>query len=343
MADVVASPLRVGLIGFGRFGLHLVERFADDGSFRVVAAAADPIVAEVVAPFGVRLVNHPRELLAAADVDVVWFAEHDAFRSGRTAADVLCEKHAIVETPLALSSSIADQAFDVAAQHHRLLLVRHSRRSDPDFQQALTVAEDQTYGAIRAAKFVSWSFGLPPRGAIRGNGPLPPDASDDPQIIKCRFAAHALDQLLTLLNDRPICVFATGDQRAQGAPSLLAGCSLLLQVTFERGCQAEIDIRLDSPTQFQSGWLLTAERGGYAKNRKFTLTDDGEIFDSALADTPDSDEDADQFEWLARQIRSGVRDPIEEARVRAVVSVLDATQRSLESRQMVQVTSLTAD
>ena len=50
MTDVAASPLRVGLIGLGRPGLHLVERFADDSSFRVVAVAADPIVAEVVSP-----------------------------------------------------------------------------------------------------------------------------------------------------------------------------------------------------------------------------------------------------------------------------------------------------
>ncbi len=337
MTDVAASPLRVGLIGLGRPGLHLIERFAAGGSFRVVASFADPIVAEIVSPFGVRLVNHPRELLAAADVDVVWFAEHDAFRNAFTPTEVLCEKHAIVETPLALSSSSADGAFKEAAQHHRLLLVRHPRRSDPDFQQALAVAQDPTHGAIRSAKFVSWSYGLPPRGATRGHGPLPSDASSDPQITKLRFASHALDQLMTLVNDRPIRVLATGDQHAPGFPELIKGHSLTIHLTFETGCQAEIDIRLDSPTQFQSGWLLTAERGGYAKGRQFTLTDDGEIFDSPVTAAPDDDEDADQFEWLARQILTGISDPVEEARVRTVVAVLDAAQRSLESQQAVEL------
>lgn len=337
MTDVAASPLRVGLIGLGRPGLYLLERFATGGPFRVVAAFADPVVSGVVSPFGVRLVNHPGELLTAADVDVVWFAEHDAFRNAFTPTDVLCEKHAIVETPLALSSAIADRAFKESAYRNRLLLVRHPRRSDPDFRQALALAQNRTHGAIRSAKFVSWSYGLPPRGATRGHGPLPPDASNDPQITKLRFAAHALDQLVTLVSDRPIRVLATGDQNALGFPSLLAGYSIAIHITFEAGCQAEIDIRLDSPTQFQSGWLLTAERGGYSKGRQFSLTDDGEIFDSPVPTAPDSDEDADQLEWLAQQIRSGVRDPAEDARVCTVIAVLDAAQRSLESRQAVEL------
>lgn len=335
MTDVAASPLRVGLIGLGRPSLHLIERFTTGGPFRVVAVSANSTVAELVSPFGVRFVNHPQELLAAPDVDVVWFAEHDGFRNPFTAAESLREKHTIVEAPLTLSTEIADRAFQEVESRNRLLLVHHSRRSDPDFQQALAVAQD--YGAIRAAKFVSWSYGLPPRDAARTHGPLPPDASSDAQITKLRLTADALDQLMALVSDPPVRVFATSDPNAPGFPSLLAGYSLALRITFEQGCQADIDVRLDSPTPFQSGWLLTAERGGYAKGRRFTLTEDGEVFDSPTAVAADSDEDADQFEWLAQQIRSGVRNRAEEARIRTVVAMLDAAQRSLESRQAIEI------
>lgn len=335
MADVAASPLRVGLVGCGRPGLYLIERFTAGGPFQVVAASADSTAAELVSPFGVRFVNHPQELLAAPDVDVVWFADHDAFRKPFTAAESLREKHTIVEAPLTLSTEIADRAFQEVDSRNRLLLVHHSRRSVPDFQQALAVAQD--HGAIRAAKLVSWSYGLPPRGAVRTHGPFPPDASSDPQITKLRLTADALDQLMALVSDRPVRVFATNAPTAPGFASLLAGHSLSLRITFEQGCQAEIDIRLDSPTQFQSGWLLTAEQGGYATDRRFTLTDDGEVFDSPIALATDSDEDADQFEWLAQQIRSGVRNHAEEAHIRTVVALLDAAQRSLESRQAIEV------
>ena len=231
MADVAASPLRVGLIGLGRPGLHLMERFAVGGPFRVVAVCAEPSVTAIVSSFGARLVRHPRDLLAAADVDVVWFAEHDAFRNSFAAADAVCEKHTIVETPLALSAVIAERAFQEAAHRGRLLLVSQPRRFDSDFQQALIGAQDQAHGTIRGAKFVAWTYGLPPCGAARGRGPRPLDASYDARIAKLRLAAHALDQLVPLVSDRPIRVVAAGDHNVPGFPDLLAGFLLSLPIT----------------------------------------------------------------------------------------------------------------
>lgn len=340
MTDVAAPPLRVGLFGCGRFGLHLIERFTAGGPFRVVAVfdvTPGFALCDVVAPFGVRCVQTMQELFAATDVDVVWFVSYWAFRNDFASAGVYYRKHTIGEAPITLSAKVIDKVFETATQNDRLLLVHHPRRSAPEFRQALKVAQDPNIGPIRAAKFVSWSYGIPPRGATREQGPLPPDGSDDTQVTKVRFVAHALDQLVPLVGDRPIRVFATGAPNATGFPDLFAGYSLSLQMAFEKGCQAEIDIRLDSPTQFQSGWLLTAERGGYSKGRQFTLTDDGEVFDSPVTAALDSDGDTDQFEWLAQQIRSGARDHVEETRVRTVAAVLDAAQRSLESRQAVEL------
>lgn len=336
MTDVAASPLRVGLIGLGRSGLHLIERFAAGGPFRIVAAFDDCTTVEAVSPFKVRLATDLQEMLATPDVDVVWMTESCGPRNDFSLPDVLATKHAILETPLGVTPADLDRAFQVAHQHGRQFLVRHSRRCDAEFLQALSVAHDQSLGPIRAAKLVYWTYGLPPRGATRGSGPLSPDYLADAQVTKVRFVAHALDQLVPLFGRRPLRVFATGDSTADGFPDLLDGFSLTLRILFEHGSQAEIDIRLDSPTQFQSGWMLTAERGGYSKGRRFTLTDEGEIFDSPVPLNVD-DQAPDQFEWLAQQIRSGEREPVEEARVRTVVALLDATQRSLESQQAVDL------
>lgn len=340
MADVAAPPLRVGLIGCGRVGMHLIEHFAAGGPFRVVAVAdATPgfALTNVVAPFGVRWVQNLEELFAAEDVDVVWFTWFWGFRGDFVPAGVYYGKHTIGEAPFTLSSKVVDRTFEYVTQRDRLLLIHHPRRSDPDFLQALSVAKDQSLGCIRAAKWVSWTYGLPPRGVARGQGPLPPDGSDDAQVTKVRFVAHALDQLVLLVGDRPCRLSATSDWNASGSPDLFAGYSLSLQITFEHGCHAEIDIRLDSPTQFQSGWLLAAERGGYAKGRRFTLTDEGEVFDSPVTLSSEGTESTDQFEWLAQQIRSGMCDPAEESRVRTVVALLDAAQQSLDARQGVEV------
>ncbi len=334
--DVAASPLRVGLFGLGRFGLHLIERFAVAGPFRVVAVIANPSVAELVSPFGVRLVADLHELLTAMDVDVLWIAEHDAFRSDLALPELLSTKHVILESPIGVTPAVLDQALNIAHQQGRQLLVRHPRRVDPEFRQALSVAQDQSIGQIHSAKLTSWTYAIPPQGAVRGTDPLQPDGLDDLQITKTRFVAHALDQLLSLIDDRPVRVYANGEPNARGHLDLLAGFSLSLQIHFEHGCQAEIDIRLNSPTQFQSGWMLTAERGGYSKGRRFTLTDEGEIFDSPVSFAVD-DKDADQFEWLAQKICSSQRDPVEEARIRTVVALLDAARRSLASKQAVDL------
>lgn len=336
MTDAAASPLRIGLIGLGRPGLHLIERFAAGGPFRIVAAFDDSTTAEVVSPFGVRLATDFRDLLAATDIDVVWISESWGLRKDFVLPDVLATKHAILETPLGVTPAVLDRAFQVAHQRGRQLIVRHPRRCDTEFRQALSVAQDRSLGPIRAAKLISWTYGLPPRGATRGPGPLPPDGNDDAQVTKMRFAAHALDQLLLLIGGRPIRVFATGDSTAGGFPGLIAGYSLALRILFEHGCQTEIDIRLDSPTQFQSGWMLTTEQGGYSKGRRFTLTEEGEIFDSPVS-LAVGNKDTDQFEWLAQQIHSGQRDSVEESRIRTVVALLDGAPRSIESEQAVDL------
>ncbi|MFM9966459.1 MAG: Gfo/Idh/MocA family protein [Planctomycetaceae bacterium] len=342
MASEAAAPLRVGLLPrAGRFGLHLIERFADGGPFRVVAAVNPATVGgdslplvNLAAALDVRLVSTPQELFQAEDIDVLWITSDDGLQQDFAASGFAHGKHTIAETPLGVTAAMTDKAFAESAQRDRLFLVHHPRRADLDYRQAQIVANDRSMGAIRAVKFVSWSYAIPPSrlsrnplvsGSETGNAS---DPSGDPQRTKLRFVAHALDQLVGLIGDRPLSVLAMSDPQALGAADLLSGYSLALRIVFEKGCQAEIDIRLDSPTSFQSGWLLTGEHGGYANGRRLTLTDEGEVFDSPVA-TADNDAEADQFEWLAQQIRSGVRNATEEARVRTVAALMDAARQSL--------------
>lgn len=336
MTDAAASPLRVALIGLGRPGLHLIERFAAGGPFQIVAASDDSATADAASPFGVRLATDVRVLLGATDIDVVWISESVGPRIDFALPDVLATKHAILETPIGVTPTVLDRTFQVAHQRGRQLLVHHPRRCDTEFLQAFSVSQDRSLGPIRSAKLVSWTYALPPAGATRGSGPLPPDRLGDPQVTTVRFAAHALDQLVSLIGRRPLRVFATGDSTAGGFPDLLASCSLALRILFEHGCQAEIDIRLDSPTHFQSGWTLTTERGGYSKGRRFTLTDEGEIFDSPVSLATGA-KGIDPFERLALQIRSGQKDLLEESRIRTVVALLDGAQRSIETGQAVDL------
>ncbi len=332
MAGAALPPLRVGLVGCGRVGLHLIERSAVGGPFQVVAASEKLDVIRQIAPFGVRLMSLS-ELVQSADIDVLWVTSFWEFPFKRSPLAATHGQHLIVETPFTLGLQAAEQAFADAVGRGRLLLIHHPRRADPEFRQALAVSRDERIGAIRAMKFVLWSYGRPPRGATRCTEPSVWDEYAEPGATKVRFVAHALDQLVLLIPNRPMSVLAVGDTSA-GAADLFAGDSLGLRIVFESGCQAEIDVRLDSPTPFQSGWMLTGEHGGYANGRQYTLTDEGEVFDSPVT-TMEKPEDTDQFEWLARQIRSGVRDVGEEERACLVVALLEAAQRSLVTSQPV--------
>ncbi len=334
MAGDALPPLRVGLVGCGRVGQHLIERSAVGGPFQVVAASEELDVIRQIAPFGVRLMSLS-ELAQSADIDVLWVTSFWEFPFKCSPLAASHGQHLIVETPFTLGLQAAEQAFADAVRRSRLLLIHHPRRADPEFRQALAVAHDEKIGAIRAAKFVLWSYGRPPRGATRCTEPSVWDEYAEPGATKIRFVSHALDQLVLLIPSRPISVLAVGDSSAIAA-DLFAGDSLALRIVFESGCQAEIDIRLDSPTPYQSGWMLTGERGGYANGRQYTLTDEGEVFDSPVT-TTDNPKDTGQFEWLARQIRSGVPDAEEEVRACSVVALLDGAQRSLTARQPVSV------
>ena len=283
-------------------------------------------------PFGVRQVSLP-ELVQSTDIDVLWVTSFWKVPGEGSPFTAAHRQHLIVETPFTLDRQMEEQAYADAVRRGRLLLVHHPRRADSEFPQALAVARDEKIGAIRAVKYVSWSYGRPPRGATRYAEPTVSDESAELGSTKVRFVAHALDQLVSLIPSRPIRVQAVGDL-SDRCPDLFVGNSLALRMEFESGCQAEIDVRLDSPTPFQSGWVLSGERGGYANGRQYTLTDEGEVFDSPVT-LPDDSVEADQLEWLARQIRSGVSDAAEESRACSVVTLLDGAQRSLVTGQPV--------
>ena len=202
MAGDALPPLRVGLVGCGRVGRHLIERSAVGGPFQVVAACDDLCLSSPVVSFGVRQMSLP-ELTQSADIDVLWVTSFWEFP-----LEAIHAQHLIAETPFTLGNQVAEQAYSAAVQRGRLLLIHHPRRADPEFRQALAVARDEKIGAVRAAKFVLWSYGRPPRGATRGTEPSDRDEYAEPGTTKVRFVAHALDQLVLLIPSRPVRMLA---------------------------------------------------------------------------------------------------------------------------------------
>ena len=333
----VTAPPRVGLVGLGRTGSHLLERFSSGGPLRIVAGWDDaPERIRLAESLGVNAVGKLESLATSVDLDVLWIARQMAFSNADLIAKCLkFGKHVIVESPLSLSPADARRAFYEARERDLRLLVHCPRRDEESFRQALSVAKSGALGMIRAAKFVSWGYGLWP--SCVGNRLRQRDAEDWPATTVIRLMSHALDQLLHLVPPHPHRAFATArfspfKDPSAGQPEPAA--ALALAIEFADGTRAELDLRLDSPVPFHSGWVLMGDRGGFADARRYSLTDEGEVFDSSVAP---GEAEFDSFACLAQQLRTRERNAVEEARAVTVVVLLDAARRSLESRQVIEL------
>jgi hypothetical protein len=152
--------------------------------------------------------------------------------------------------------------------------------------------------------------------------------------------AQALDQLVQLIPHPPRRVTAFGEffktesaHRSKSAHRSNADSSksLAARIEFANGAQAEIDIRLDSPAPLWTGWVLHSDRSGFADDRRYTLTSDGEVFDSSAPSSSDVPI-PDDLIHLASALRSDTDDELVTRQSRAVVQLLDAMRRSNESQ-----------
>lgn len=316
ITDVAEQPLRVGVIGLNRHGLHFVERCLADGRFRVVATFDSDMT---------RASGDINELVGSPDIDVVWIAHpialhHDGLPSDLVEQLLNHNKHVVIETPLSLSTAEADRWFALARERGRRLLVHSPRHDDDDIRRAVSAVSSGEFGVVRAIKWISWGYGLPPAG-------VPSQESRESRVTLIRQMAHALDQLVQLVPYAPRRVIAFRDL-SETEPARRSQ-ALGTWIEFSNGARAEIDIRLDCPTPLRTGWVIHSERGGYADNRRYTLTSEGEVFDSpAPLLSPASDD-------LARSLRSDNVDDLASKQSRTVVQLLEAICQSAATQNAV--------
>ena len=329
MTAVTANPLRVGLVGLARDGWHLIESCSVGGPFRVVAVFdTDPQRESHGTSLSVPIVSSLDMLTQSPHIDVLWVATPMGFERELAELLVKHDKHVVVETPLCLSTVAADRAFAAARARGRQLLVHCPRRADADARRAQSVVDSGELGIVRAAKWVCWGYGFAPMDVQSRVS----DGVDSPRTTLIRLMAHVLDQLVTLLPAAPLRVFATGALSSGNVPD--DSRSLAVSIEFANGALAEIDIRRDSPAVLQTGWVLSGQRGGYAAGQRFTLTPEGEVFDSPTSPLEPAE---DELTRLARRLRAAEIDDCEVAHARTVVQLLEAAVKSASERRAVEL------
>src|SRR5581483_7871077 len=91
------------------------------------------------------------------------------------------------------------------------------------------------------------------------------------------LAPVILDQLAELTTAHVVDTFVQPFQNEDG---------FLALITLKGGTVVQLDLRRRSLVGLQTGWMLEGDRGGYARGRIYTPTNEGEIVDEAVSCEP---------------------------------------------------------
>jgi scyllo-inositol 2-dehydrogenase (NADP+) len=254
---MTADRINVGIVGLGRSGWNIhAAGLAELDRYRVVATA-DPMAersAEAAQKFGCATYASPEELIGDNSVELVVVATPSHTHVPLAVSSLEAGKHVLVEKPLAQSTAEVDAMIAAAEKADRVLTCFHNRRFDPEFLAIQEVIASGRLGdvvSIRCAvhRFMrrkDWQ-------TLRrlGGGELPNTAS------------HFLDQVLQLMDDGPVELFADLRHTVSAGD---AEDHVKLCLKGETG--PTIDLESSSVVAIpQSGWLISGTAGG--------LTSDG--------------------------------------------------------------------
>jgi predicted dehydrogenase len=127
------SPLRLGVVGAGRFATFLTEAVADLSDVTVhVVTDQDPEAAQVLAKgYVARVAGSWQEMLDDPTVDVVVVATPPASHAEIAREALWCGKHVFCEKPLATTTADLDALVVAATASDRVLMVDHVLRYNP--------------------------------------------------------------------------------------------------------------------------------------------------------------------------------------------------------------------
>lgn len=199
------KALRIGLVGCGYQGSIFAQTIAQMTSLQLVACADLDVEAAARVAGSAPTFATVDELLYTVDVDAVIVATaHDALYECALAA-IRANKHVLVEKPIGMDETEAAQLEEAVAHSGVCFMSGYSFRCLPALQK---VHELLRAGAIGEVHTVSGAIGVSPltsgwiASPATGGGPL------------LYVGSHLVDELLWLLDDRPVEVAATIRYRA---------------------------------------------------------------------------------------------------------------------------------
>jgi len=142
------QPVRLGVIGCGRFARFALEHFSRTPGVELVAAAdEDPRAAgELARRFGLSALSGPEALAGSPDVELVYVATPPFLHHRHGMLCLEAGKHVICEKPLALTLGQADEMIAAARRGGLLLVADMMQRYNPLFDAVRRVIEEKLLG-----------------------------------------------------------------------------------------------------------------------------------------------------------------------------------------------------
>ena len=143
------AELGVGVVGCGAIGRRRADEAARHPRTRVVAVAdvLPAVAAEVASAHGARAAGDWREVVVAADVDVVCVATPNGFLAEIACAALVARKHVLVEKPMGRTIEEARAIAEAARRAERQVKVGFNHRYHPAIARAHAELTAGTIGA----------------------------------------------------------------------------------------------------------------------------------------------------------------------------------------------------
>jgi predicted dehydrogenase len=145
------TPIKVGVVGLGRAGWHIhVDRMRGDERFQIAAVSdlQEERLKEAADEFGCATFKSLDELLQGSDCEVVVIASQSADHAPHTIAALQAGKHVVVEKPMSLNTTEADQMIEAAKQSGKKLFVHQNYRYLPDVRHIQEIIQSGLLGRV---------------------------------------------------------------------------------------------------------------------------------------------------------------------------------------------------
>jgi predicted dehydrogenase len=327
------TPITVGVVGLGYWGPNLARVFADlsQVELRWLCDASPEIQLAMRTRYpGVRTTPELDDLLGDELLDAVVIATPVATHFELARRVLEADKHVFVEKPLALSSAQGEELVRLAEARNRRLMVGHVLLFHPAVRRLKELIDAghlgdiyylygnrQNLGKVRRDENALWSLG-----------------------------AHDVAVMLYLLGDQPIEVSARGESYVQPGVADVVFCYL----QFATGISSHMHLSWLDPHKMRRLTAVGSQRMAvfddmelerkltvYEKSAAPRTTDTyGEYVQVRFGDIisprlPNDEPLRIECEQFVASIRSGIEIPAGGREGLAVVRVLEALQRSLES------------